>query len=200
MASYHHGNLREALIKAGIEHICEKGSDSLSLRKISQNCGVSHAAMYTHFKDKNALMDAMRDYINSKFIKALEKDIEKQDNPHGKFVRMGRNYVDFFVKNHFYFSFLYKHIGVIIDLDNLDKKGDYLPYEFFKSVAVEIMQTLNIPKEAHLQHIITMWGIMIGIVSVAVMKSTKYEGDWDELTTRILTENILLISKEETEK
>jgi AcrR family transcriptional regulator len=192
MESYHHGNLREALIKAGIEHIGEKGSDSLSLRMISQSCGVSHAAVYTHFKNKSALMNAMRDFINSQFIEELKKDVEKNDNPKDKFTKLGRNYVGFFVENPYYFSFLYKHTDIIIDLDNLEKKGNYLPFEFFKSVATEIILELNIPKEAHLQHIVAMWGIMIGIVSVLMMKSTQYTGDWDELTNRILTENILL--------
>jgi len=190
MTSYHHGNLREALIKAGIQHIGEKGSDSLSLRKISKDCGVSHAAAYTHFKDKDALMNAMRDFINSQFIIALKKDVDKQSDPKEKFITMGRNYIVFFVDNPFYFSFLYQHIGTTIDLDNLEKAGDYLPYEFFKTTVTEILQAINVPKEAHLQHLIAMWGIMIGIVSVAVMKSTKFSGDWSELTTRILTENI----------
>ncbi len=42
--SYHHGNLRQALIEAGIRIINEKGEDDLSLRKVAAACGVSHAA------------------------------------------------------------------------------------------------------------------------------------------------------------
>jgi len=194
MSSYHHGNLREALIEAGIRYMNDNGEMGLSLRKISAACGVSHAAMYTHFKDKNELMNAMRDFINEQFIEALKNDIDKYNDPHEKFVKLGRNYVRFFIKNPFYFSFLYKYTGITIDLDNLENEAEYLPFEFYKSVVIGILQALNIPKEAHLQNIVTVWGIMIGVVSVAVMKSTQYSGDWEELATRVFTENILLSS------
>ena len=54
--SYHHGNLRQALIDAGIKIINEQGEDALSLRKAAALCEVSHAAPYAHFKDKEELI------------------------------------------------------------------------------------------------------------------------------------------------
>ena len=44
--NYHHGNLRNALIEAGLKIINESGEDSLSLRKVAAACNVSHAAPY----------------------------------------------------------------------------------------------------------------------------------------------------------
>ena len=58
--TYHHGNLREALIEAGIRIINESGEDALSLRKVASACDVSHAAPYAHFKDKNELIEAIK--------------------------------------------------------------------------------------------------------------------------------------------
>jgi len=55
-AAYHHGDLREALIQAGIDILEEKGLDALSLRETARRAGVSHAAPYHHFADKNALL------------------------------------------------------------------------------------------------------------------------------------------------
>ncbi len=55
---YHHGDLRKALIENGIEFINQYGEEKLSLRKIAEKCGVSNAAPYAHFKDKD-------DFINS---------------------------------------------------------------------------------------------------------------------------------------
>lgn len=43
---YHHGNLRDALIKAGLELISTEGEENLSLRKVALKCGVSNAAPY----------------------------------------------------------------------------------------------------------------------------------------------------------
>jgi AcrR family transcriptional regulator len=56
---YHHGNLREALLRAG-EHALEAGgAQNLSLRELAREVGVSHAAPRRHFADKQALLDAL---------------------------------------------------------------------------------------------------------------------------------------------
>ena len=58
-AGYHHGNLRQVLIDTAVQMIGEDGAGSLSLRKIALRAGVSHAAPYRHFKDKNAILAAV---------------------------------------------------------------------------------------------------------------------------------------------
>src|SRR3954464_14355091 len=54
--SYHHGDLRNALIQAGLELLAEGGAQELDLRKVARRAGVSHAAPYRHFADKQALI------------------------------------------------------------------------------------------------------------------------------------------------
>lgn len=54
--SYHHGDLRQALVEAAIELIAQQDVSSLSLREIARRVGVSHAAPYRHFADKDALL------------------------------------------------------------------------------------------------------------------------------------------------
>ncbi len=56
---YHHGNLKNALIEAGIQILAEEGVHALSLRKTALKAGVSHAAPYAHFPDKQALIAAI---------------------------------------------------------------------------------------------------------------------------------------------
>lgn len=56
---YHHGDLKNALIKAGIEILSTEGVGGLSLRKVAQRAGVSHSAPYAHFADKQALIAAI---------------------------------------------------------------------------------------------------------------------------------------------
>jgi AcrR family transcriptional regulator len=58
-ASYHHGDLAAALVKAAVELIEERGLAALSLRECARRAGVSHAAPYRHFEDKNALLLAV---------------------------------------------------------------------------------------------------------------------------------------------
>jgi len=57
--TYHHGDLKNALINAGIEILSQEGLHSLSLRNAAQKAGVSHSAPYSHFKDKQALIAAI---------------------------------------------------------------------------------------------------------------------------------------------
>jgi AcrR family transcriptional regulator len=57
--SYHHGDLKNALIQAGIEILSKEGVNAMSLRKVARRAGVSHAAPYAHFADKQALVAAI---------------------------------------------------------------------------------------------------------------------------------------------
>lgn len=56
---YHHGDLRSALIEAGLRLLQSRTADDLSLREMSREVGVSATAIYRHFPDKQALMSAL---------------------------------------------------------------------------------------------------------------------------------------------
>lgn len=69
---YHHGNLRQSLIDAGLELIAEKGVRAFTLREIGSRIGVSRMAAYRHFADKSALLRAISDAGFVAFADALE--------------------------------------------------------------------------------------------------------------------------------
>lgn len=58
-SSYHHGDLRAALVDAGMALLATRDADDLSLREVARQVGVSATAVYRHFPDKAALMAAL---------------------------------------------------------------------------------------------------------------------------------------------
>lgn len=58
-STYHHGDLRNALLDAAISLIKKQGPNALSLRAVAKQAGVSHTAPYRHFEDKHALLEAI---------------------------------------------------------------------------------------------------------------------------------------------
>ena len=58
-SAYHHGDLRAALIEAGLKLVEERAVDDLSLREVARAVGVSATAVYRHFPDKAALLRAL---------------------------------------------------------------------------------------------------------------------------------------------
>lgn len=70
--TYHHGDLKNALIEAGAEILSKEGVSGLSLRKVAQKAGVSHAAPYAHFADKQALIAAISTEGYHRLYEALD--------------------------------------------------------------------------------------------------------------------------------
>jgi AcrR family transcriptional regulator len=58
-AAYHHGDLRAALVRAALELLEESGESALSLRAVARRAGVSPAAPYRHYADREALVSAV---------------------------------------------------------------------------------------------------------------------------------------------
>jgi AcrR family transcriptional regulator len=58
-ATYHHGDLRAALVRAALELLDESGETELSLRAVARRAGVSPAAPYRHYADREALVSAV---------------------------------------------------------------------------------------------------------------------------------------------
>ncbi|MFC3577939.1 TetR/AcrR family transcriptional regulator [Streptomyces yaanensis] len=97
---YHHGDLRSALLTRAEETLREKGPAALSLRELARDLGVSHAAPSRHFKDKQALLDALAltgfDRLDEAFATRLE---EAGDSFPERLAAAARAYVDFGTAN-----------------------------------------------------------------------------------------------------
>jgi len=93
---YHHGNLREALMKAALDLIAEKGTAGATFAEAARRAGVSPAAPYRHFRDRDELIAAVAAEGFERFAKALQAGWnEGRPTPAEAYERMGRAYLDF---------------------------------------------------------------------------------------------------------
>ena len=188
--SYHHGNLRQALIDAGIRLINENGEASLSLRKVAAACDVSHAAPYAHFKDKDELMDAMKKSVTDRFTSELEDAVKNAGSADEALIAMGRAYVSFFSRNPDYYMFLFGKQNIAAHLQmNKEDKDDYPPFlllrKYYKMHLKENGIKLSV-KEQEIEMIKT-WSIVHGMASIACMRGVKTSFDWNEPDVRLIT-------------
>lgn len=93
--TYHHGELRQALIEGAIALITEKDVSSLSLREVARRIGVSHAAPYRHFEDKEALLAAVAQAGFLGLTSALKVEIQTVKHPLQRLEASGVAYVQY---------------------------------------------------------------------------------------------------------
>ena len=93
--SYHHGNLREALIAAASKQIAESGYEDLSLRDLAASLDVSRAAPYRHFADRRELLSAIAAGGFRELETAANAAIAKQASPAARLAAGARAYLAF---------------------------------------------------------------------------------------------------------
>jgi len=98
-SKYHHGDLKQALLKAAKRLVVEKGKDALSLRGIATEVGVSHMAPYAHFKNKSELFKAVAASCFLQLGNKLEKILQQDNNPDELVLLYGVAYVEFAIEN-----------------------------------------------------------------------------------------------------
>jgi AcrR family transcriptional regulator len=99
-SKYHHGDLKNCLIGCGLEILSKDGIQGLSLRNVAKRAGVSEAAPYRHFKDKEALIAAIGEQGFIRLAARLET-VAEEHSEEAKilFFQSGLAYVHFAREN-----------------------------------------------------------------------------------------------------
>ena len=114
---YHHGNLREALINAALNLIAQKGPAGFTFADAARWAGVSSAAPYRHFRDRDALLAD----VAQRGFELFEAHLEKawaggKPEPFRAFENVGRAYLGFARNEPAYYSAMFEG-GVALDSD-----------------------------------------------------------------------------------
>jgi AcrR family transcriptional regulator len=110
-SSYHHGDLRQAVLQEAGELIEKEGVDALSLREVARRAGVSHNAPYRHFPDRDSLLAALVEEGFRMLGEALEQRPRRE---------MGEAYVEFALAHPARFRLMF---GGRVKLERRDRRA-----------------------------------------------------------------------------
>ncbi len=189
---YHHGNLKNELLEAGIGLINDEGESNFSLRKVAALCGVSHAAPYSHFQNKEDLLKEMQAYVTAQFMQVLEDTVRTSTCPEDSelLIQIGKSYVLFFLHHPQYFSFLFSQPCMEIDLSmNGDGENNFPPFRLFRDAAQRVLKNMGFPINKINDAIISMWALVHGLSSIVTMKYVRYDQNWETKIEDIIRNN-----------
>lgn len=166
---YHHGDLKNALIQAGIEILSRDGVAGLSLRKVALRAKVSHSAPYAHFSDKQSLIAAISTEGFNQLYAELSAAIgERASSPEKKLFAAIKAYVTFALTRTDTFKIMFS--GVI------EKEKEYpafvevsqRTFRLVVDVVRECQRSGLLPAGQTELVAVSIWGQIHGIVSLAL--------------------------------
>ena len=123
--TYHHGDLRNALILAAAELIEESGSVDFAMVEAARRAGVSNAAPYRHFKDKDDLLDAV---VRLCFMGLTESSLraiaDQELGTEAAIVALGESYIRYMLEHKPFIDLMWGDHGArAMDARSTDLRG-----------------------------------------------------------------------------
>jgi len=164
---YHHGNLKEALIRAALELIAQKGPAGFTFAEAARSAGVSPAAPYRHFRDRDDLLiDIARrgfDQLAQALARAWD---EGRPDPFGAFERIGRAYLEFARTEPAYYSAMFE-AGVPLDASPELREAGERAFAVLRTAAEKLIAPMPAERRPPaLMMALHVWALSHGIASL----------------------------------
>ena len=164
---YHHGNLKEALVRAALELIAEKGPAGFTFADAARWAGVSPAAPYRHFRDRDELLADVARRGFEQFSAALAKAWDEgKPDVMSAFDRLGKSYLDFAKRLPAYYSAMFE-AGVPLDTDPALREASENAFAVLRAAAEKLVAMMpSKGRPPALMVALHIWSMTHGIASL----------------------------------
>jgi AcrR family transcriptional regulator len=173
--TYHHGDLRNALIKAGAELLVEEGAAALSLRKVAAKAGVSHSAPYAHFADKETLIAAISTEGFQRLYEHLTATVEAhQHNPSELLIEVAYAYTQFAQESPAFYKLMFsgvlEHEQAFPDFVSISKAN----FQLLVDLVERCQAAGTLPEGSAELLAVSVWSLVHGFTSLLLERQIPH--------------------------
>jgi AcrR family transcriptional regulator len=197
--SYHHGDLRRALLDTALALISERGPEGFSLREAARAVGVSPAAAYRHFADKPALLAALAADGHGRLAAAMERaiarlpaDLDPGPRAVATFLAIGQAYVEFAVKQPSFFRVMFGPAMKAEGFEPCCAPSGRGAYEILGFVLDELARTGVVPAERRPGGEVVAWSTVHGFATLVVDGALPMSARERTVAFQVLARSLLL--------
>lgn len=165
---YHHGNLKEALIEAALDLIAQKGPAGFTFAEAARSAGVSPAAPYRHFRDRDELLASIAQQGFELFEKQLSAAWDDgRPDTFTAFSRVGKAYLAFAREHPAYYSAMFES-GVPVQANPALLMASERAFAIIRAAAERLIALAppNVPRPPAMMMALHIWSLSHGIASL----------------------------------
>lgn len=171
METYHHGDLREAMVQAGFDVAQEQGADAIALRDVTRRVGVTPRAAYRHFEDRQALVIAVAQRAAGRLAAEIDSRLAQHVDPDGatQLTAVGEGYIAFALDEPGLFDVAFFAIGDMVTADAAEATGEggRTPYQHLQHALERLVVEGRLPPESAADAAIMCWSGVHGFATLA---------------------------------
>jgi AcrR family transcriptional regulator len=165
---YHHGNLKEALIRAALQLIAEKGPAGFTFAEAARSAGVSPAAPYRHFRDRDELLSSIAQRGFEQFEQLLTQawDDGRPDTITA-FERVGKAYLAFAREEPAFYSAMFES-GVPVETTPALMAASERAFAVIRAAAERLaaLAPPGVPRPPAMMMALHIWAMSHGVASL----------------------------------
>jgi AcrR family transcriptional regulator len=164
---YHHGNLKEALMRAALDLIAEKGPAGFTFAEAARSAGVSPAAPYRHFRDRDELLAnvALNGFVQFEAALARAWDNGRPD-PFAAFDRLGKAYLAFARTEPAYYSAMFE-AGIPLETNPDLREAGERAFAVLRSAAEALIAAMPLKtRPPALMMALHVWALAHGVATL----------------------------------